>query len=128
MRPLLIAALFAAAGSVEAQDRPISPTEFGRIVEGRTLDWRYPDGSIGTEYYMENRQVLWSVTPGECTAGEWYALGQAVCFVYGDFDDPGCWLIYERDGKLVARDADTPLLELVEKGDAAPLVCGGPGA
>lgn len=125
---LLPTGLAAQTAPVIDGQRIVTPDEFDAITEGRTIGWRYPNGQVGVEYYMPDRQVLWQVTPDECTAGEWYAQGDAVCFVYGPDDIPGCWFIYERDGKLRVRDTEAPMIELVEKGDAAPLVCGGPGA
>ncbi|KPP93728.1 MAG: hypothetical protein HLUCCA08_06000 [Rhodobacteraceae bacterium HLUCCA08] len=115
------------APTIDGQ-RTVTPDEFDAITEGRTIGWRYPNGAVGVEYYMANRQVLWQVDRDECTAGEWFAQGDAICFVYGPDDVPGCWFVYERDGKLIVNDVDAPMVELVEKGDAAPLVCAGPGA
>lgn len=112
--------------SVAAADTPITADEFEARTENRTIGWRYPMGDVGVEYYLPGRVVLWAATPGECSRGVWFEKDELICFLYDGRTEPGCWHAFDRGGKLVVVEAETALT-VVEKGDAAPLVCDGPG-
>ncbi|MFM7334795.1 MAG: hypothetical protein ACKO2N_14235 [Tabrizicola sp.] len=91
--------LILAVQAAQAQT-PMTPEEFERWATGKTLDYA-TDGQVwGSEAYLPGRRVVDADTGGPCRDGSWYADGDAVCFVYPDFDGTHCWL-YWREGDAV---------------------------
>ncbi len=127
MRILILLLLFALPA--HAQDQPISPQEFERLVTGQTLSYRSSTGAeYGAEEYLENRRVRWSFLDGDCTEGHWYVEGPQICFVYDTIPDPQCWQFYLRGGRLMALYRNDPQgTQLIEtRRRDGPLYCVGP--
>lgn len=126
MRALLL--LLATALPAQAQDIPVSPGEFERMVTGQTLSYSASGGEYGAEEYFDGRRVRWSFLDGKCTEGEWFAEGDQVCFVYEDIPRTQCWKFYLRQGRLMARFENDPMAtELYETSRRdEPLMCLGP--
>ena len=113
-----------------ANDRPITPDEFERIVKGETFSYLGPSGEYGVEEYFDNRRVRWSFLDGECTDGYWYIDGPQVCFIYesNTIQNPQCWSFYLRGDRLMAKyenDASNQTLIETRRRDG-PLYCLGP--
>lgn len=114
--------------AAHAGDRPISPTEFERLVTGKTYSYANGSSVYGAESYFGDRQVRWTFLDGECTDGEWYVSGEQICFVYEDIPTPQCWQFYMRNGRLMARFENDPMATLLFETEQReePLYCKGP--
>lgn len=115
-------------GAVLAAERPLTATEFERIVSGKTFDYANGGVAYGAEEYLDNRRVRWTFLDGECTEGEWYASGEQICFIYESIPNPQCWYFYDRGDQLTARfvgQAETTELFETSRRDE-PLQCLGP--
>lgn len=111
-----------------ADERPVSPAEFERMVTGKTYSYANGSSVYGAESYFDNRRVRWTFLDGECTDGEWYVAGDQICFVYEDIPNPQCWQFYMRDGRLTAKFENDPLSTLLYETEQReePLYCKGP--
>ncbi len=129
MRLLFFIAIAATPAFAE---EPLNGDAFEALVTGKTLTFSTANGPYGTEYYAPNRQVIWSVTGGDCITGEWYEeiaqTGPNICFIYENSTEAQCWQVFDEGGKIRAdfmnRPGTTVLYEAVE---SEPLVCGGVG-
>ncbi|KAA9010225.1 hypothetical protein [Histidinibacterium aquaticum] len=100
MKPILALLCALAAAPLHAET-PLDAESFEALVEGRTLTFEIAGEPYGIERYMEGRRVIWSFLDGQCTQGEWYQQGEAICFVYDRApDDPQCWEIYDEGERL----------------------------
>jgi len=86
-----------------AEDRPVSPEEFERLVLGETMSFIGTSGLYGAEEYFGDRRVRWSFLDGTCTDGRWFNQGNQICFQYDDGGnaEPQCWSFYMKDDALV---------------------------
>lgn len=89
-------------------DQLVGPAEFQAISEGKTLHFTRDGLTFGSEQFYKNRTSTWQYPNGECTSGQWYADGDAVCFVYEHEPFPQCWLMTRRDDTIFARLSHLP--------------------
>jgi hypothetical protein len=122
----LALALLCAASTASAQ--PMTAEDFDRWSTGRTLDY-YVDGIFwGSEQHLPDRQTRDSDGDGHCRAGEWFAEGDAICFLYQDAPGTHCWR-FRRDGttviaEILGSDPAGPLITVIPSD--RPLACSGP--
>jgi hypothetical protein len=101
---------------------PLSAEEFRAFAEGWTLHFELHGAPFGTETFGPGGQTLWRPEGGACTPGLWAAIGQEVCFFYGD--DSACWRLWRDAGGVVARSSPDGDMEVrVRRRDRAPLDC-----
>ena len=126
MRAALLALALATAPALA--EEPLTADAFEAHVTGKTITYRMRDFVFGTEEYLDNRAVRWSIAPGLCQYGIWYPQDDAICFVYEDDPAPHCWTFWMQDGALAARYAgDAPGNELYEvENTTQGLDCPGP--
>jgi hypothetical protein len=126
MRPFALALVLLATPA--APQTPLTAEEFEAHVTGKTITYQQQDSFFGIEEYLEGRKVRWSVAPGECQYGSWYAEGPYICFVYEYDPVPHCWTFFKENGALVAlSDTGIPGFELYETDRSdTPLDCPGP--
>lgn len=122
---LALAALLAAPALAET---PMTAEQFAAHVTGKTITYRQFDYVFGTEEYLPDRKVRWSVSPDLCQYGSWYPQDDDICFVYEYDPVPHCWTFWLKDGTLVALSTDgAPGQELFEAAASdQPLPCPGP--
>ena len=70
---------------------PLSAAEFDAYATGKTLYYAQGGAIWGSEQYLPGHQVLWAFTDEPCEFGQWYADGDAICFVYEGKTDANCW-------------------------------------
>jgi hypothetical protein len=111
-----------------AAETPLDAAAFEAHVTGKTVTYRRQDFIFGIEEYLPDRRVRWSVAPGQCQYGRWYAEDRFICFVYDDSPESHCWTFWKEEGALVAlSDTGLPGEELyeIDRSDR-PLDCPGP--
>lgn len=86
----------------------IGPDEFQAMSEGKTLHFTQDGLTFGSEQFYKNRTSTWQYADGQCTVGQWYANGDALCFVYEHNPIPQCWLMSRRGGDIFARLSHLP--------------------
>lgn len=121
--------VFAACAALPAQaETPLSAEEFEARTTGKTLYYATGGFDYGIEEYLSNRRVRWSYIGDECHEGEWYPLGDLICFEYDGIGDPQCWTFYDTGRGLLARfENGVETTELVEtRQSSEPLLCLGP--
>lgn len=131
-RPPLIALIALLAPPLAAQETdlgvPMNAEEFDAYVTGRTLTYADNGTIYGTEEYRKDHKVIWAFTQAECREGYWYQLGEQICFVYENPNDPQCWLFFKGKTGLQAQfmglGGGTPLSEVQQS--AGPMSCAGP--
>lgn len=128
MRHLLPALCLMGLVQPALADQPLTAEAFEAHVTGMTITYAQHGFPFGVEEYLPDRQVRWSVQPGECLYGSWYPAGDDICFVYEYDPTPACWTFWLRDGVLVALSVDdAPGNELYATDRSAdPLPCPGP--
>ena len=111
-----------------AETRPVSPSEFEKLVTGKTFAYSARGAAYGAESYLGGRRVTWTFNDGQCHEGEWYASGEKICFIYETISSPQCWTYFMNGGKLEAMFASDPTATTVYKTDemGEPLFCPGP--
>lgn len=113
LRPLILGLALAAGPSLA--ETPLTASDFEAHVLGKTISYSDLNGVFGTEEYLADRQVRWSVAPNLCQYGTWYPEGDDICFVYTDDPAPSCWTFWLKDGVLLAKSANNgSVTELVE--------------
>lgn len=127
MRKALAFALALVAVPAVAET-PLTAEEFDAYTTGRTLTYSLGGLAFGIEEYRPNRRVRWSFLDGDCDEGEWYPVGEMICFAYDSYPEPQCWTFYRRNGGLVALFQNDPdATELYEtRNSPEPLQCLGP--
>lgn len=80
----------------------LTAEEFEAHVTGQTVTYSQFGTLFGTEEYLPDRQVRWSVAENLCQYGSWYPQGRDICFVYEDDPTPHCWTFWKEDDRLVA--------------------------
>lgn len=124
----LLSCLALPAMALQADDTPMTATEFDALTTGKTMNYASGGAIFGTEHYMPGRRVLWAFTREECHEGRWYPQGEAICFAYDTLDGPQCWLFFQTGTGVVAQFIGSDGLgdpaEVSES--AAPLSCLGP--
>ena len=85
----------------------MSIDEFERHATGRTFDFYSPQGLVGTERYLPDRQVEWAFDGQKCVFGEYFEWNGLVCFsysYYGEVDNkPQCWRMVRTTDGVVAQ-------------------------
>ena len=104
--------------------------EFQSLSEGRTLYFTQRGSDYGSEQFFEGRRSTWRYADGTCTEGEWFAKGDAICFVYDREPWPQCWIFSRRGGEFYARldglaPGDPSELKLSGT-DKRPIACNAP--
>lgn len=109
-------------------ETPMSAEAFEAHVTGKTITYQQFGTAFGTEEYLGDRKVRWSVSPDLCQYGSWYPQGDDICFVYEYDPVPHCWTFWLRDGALVALSTEALAgQELYEvQSSDQPLPCPGP--
>ena len=127
MRALVLALSLALACPALA-GQPLTAEEFEAHVLGKTVTYSQFGTLFGTEEYLPNRQVRWSVAENLCQYGTWYPQVSDICFVYEDDPRPHCWTFWKEGEGLVALSVEAePGEELYEVSQSdAPLPCPGP--
>lgn len=121
--------IFVCTASAAVAETPMSASEFGAYVDGKTLYYSQNGQPYGAEQYLPNQRVRWSFLDGDCKEGVWYQQGQEICFVYEDFGGPQCWSFYlDGSGKLRGNfESDPEATTLYEaQEDSKPMLCLGP--
>ena len=107
---------------------PLSSDAFDAYTNGKLLYFNEGGEAYGAERYLPGRRVEWSFLDGNCKSGQWYALGQSICFVYEDRPDPQCWEFEATKNGLRATFLGTgetkELYEAEQSSD--PMYCKGP--
>lgn len=121
-------AIFLCIACPAVADTPLSADAFEAETTGRTLSYSAQGAEFGVEEYLPGRRVRWSYLDGQCEDGEWYPIGDMICFVYEDIPEPQCWSFYRESDGLVARFMNDPAAtELYETSRrSTPLQCLGP--
>ena len=124
----LCAALTISCAAPLAAQSKMSAAEFDAYTQGKTLFYGRNGAAYGAEIYHENRRVQWSFLDGECKEGEWFEVGELICFVYEDNPEPQCWSFELGAGGLIARFENNPeTTELYEAQDSdEEMICLGP--
>lgn len=109
-------------------ETPMSAEAFEAHVTGKAITYQQFGTAFGTEEYLADRKVRWSVSPDLCQYGSWYPQGDDICFVYEYDPVPHCWTFWLRDGALVALSTEALAgQELYEvQSSDQPLPCPGP--
>lgn len=129
-RSLVLAAagLLATSFSTFAQEI-VSPSEFQRMSEGKTLYFSRGGRFYGAEQFYTRRRSLWQFADGECDEGEWFARQDFICFVYDQNPTPQCWQFLRLGPDSFAARAEGASEEfdiLLDRVDESPLDCKGP--
>lgn len=125
MRAVFFLALLATPVLAET---PMTAAAFEAHVTGKTITYRQFDTVFGTEEYLPDRKVRWSVSPDLCQYGSWYPQGDDICFVYEYDPTSHCWTFWLRNGGLVALSTDGVAGEELYEAQSSdqPLPCPGP--
>ncbi|MBZ4022703.1 hypothetical protein CKO11_09560 [Rhodobacter sp. TJ_12] len=108
---------------------PLSAEQFDALTLGKTITYSADGAVYGIEEYRPGRRVVWAFSEGNCQEGDWFAMGDQICFDY-HMPEVGlqCWTFHQRGDDLVAwfegDRAGEPLVSLRES--PAPLNCPGP--
>ena len=126
LKPAALFTFLLTSAGVNAQT--LSGNAFEKYTNGKTLYFSESGEAYGAERYLPGRRVEWSFLDGKCKSGEWYADGQAICFVYEDRAEPQCWHFEITPNGLRAtflgEDQSTELYEARESDE--PMYCIGP--
>ncbi len=111
-----------------ATETPMTAEAFDAYVTGKTLTYSQYGQIFGTEEYLADRKVRWSVSETLCQYGSWYPEGDNICFVYEYDPNPHCWTFWlDEDGLKALSVNDVPGAELSEVQQTdTPLTCPGP--
>ena len=126
---LVLAGLACTATAPAVAQDLVSPQEFQRMSEGKTMYFSRGGRFYGAEQFYTRRRSLWQFADGECDHGEWYAEGDYICFVYEQNPGPQCWHFLRRGPNRFAARAEGTSEEfdiLLENVDEKPLDCKGP--
>jgi hypothetical protein len=96
--------------------QPITTAEdFEAEVAGRTLFFDRGDGGeAASETYLNDRRVRWSIAPGDCVEGDWFARDGLICFSYETSPEPQCWSVERGPDGIIARLAGDDPVTLTE--------------
>lgn len=124
----LIAALLASLPLAAVAETPMTAEAFDAYVTGKTLTYSQFGQIFGTEEYLADRKVRWSVAANTCQYGSWYPQGENICFVYEYDPTPHCWTFWQGANGLTALSVEmAPGAELSEVNQTdTPLSCPGP--
>lgn len=121
-------ALLALVASPALAEPLMTAEEFETFATGNTLDFHNESGIFGTEDYLPGRRVRWAATGDVCKLGQWFPVGDAICFTYEGQSDQHCWTIWQKGDHLEARnlldgpDRQPRQITLAK----APVACTGP--
>ena len=103
----------------------ISPAEFERRVEGKTLSFAKDGLPVGVEQYLRGRRVIWAFVDGQCEMGRYFVQDDNICFEYDKFGVSYCWVFFEQEGQMHGHlVGETPEDSLVVVGESdAPINC-----
>ena len=128
---LASAAILSATLALPAQaleGTPMTPEAFEAYVTGQTLTFGVAGQPYGVEQYLPGRRVIWAFVGEECREGDWFPVGDQICFEYDN--EPGrlhCWTFFEGSEGLMARAEGLGGTELVEvQRSPEPMYCPGP--
>lgn len=133
IRILPLAALLAAAPLAALADPgetapAMTADQFDARTRGKTITYTANGVPYGIEEYRPGHKVVWAFDGGECREGDWFQLGEQICFDYHDDTPLQCWTFHDSPAGLIARfEGDrigAPLVSLQES--ATPLNCPGP--
>ena len=128
----LVFAMILAAPLAQAEEEPVSPSEFRKYSEGYTLYFERDGEPFGSERFEPGGKARWRYSDGSCVRGAWRPHGGQVCFLYeaeSNERDVLCWRMLRDEKGLFARllSGENAGLELrVVKRDQKPLLCGDP--
>ena len=103
MRARLLTAALLVAGAPTFSETIVGADEFQQLSEGKTQYFTRDGVEFGAEQFYKNRTSTWQYEDGTCTVGQWYPVGDAICFVYEEQPVPQCWHVVRRDGNIYAR-------------------------
>lgn len=117
-----------AATSMLRAEESLSPGEFEKYVNGKTLTFSQHGMPYGIEQYFSDRSTIWSFSEGSCVRGQWYPQGGLICFIYEGGNTPQCWSFQSGDPGFTARiDGGNPANDLVVTSRTNnPIQCKGP--
>lgn len=125
---LILSLMATTAGAETAMTTPMSLAEFEAFSTGKTLVYAEGGTVIGSEQHLPGNRTLDADLGGPCTEGEWFADGEAICFVYAAYPGTHCWLFWREGGGVMARtagaqtaEADGPIYSVTASD--APLDC-----
>lgn len=122
---VLILCLMAAPAVAETPIAPMTLAEFEAFSTGKTLVYAQGGTVIGSEQHLPGNRTLDADLGGPCTEGEWFADGEAICFVYAAYPGTHCWLFWREGGGVMAQTvgagADGPTYSVTASD--APLDC-----
>lgn len=107
----------------------ITPDEFEKLSTGKTLYFSQDGISYGVEQFFKGRRSKWRYSDGICEDGEWFALGDLICFNYENGLETQCWHFLKTDKGYAARAEGAPKTEVItlEHIDTKPVLCSGEG-
>jgi hypothetical protein len=127
---VLALVFFGHASVAQQADEPkiLNEEAFSSYVTGKTLTYSKHGEFFGTEEYLPNNRVRWSLSEGECQEGRWFAQAEKICFLYQGQNQPQCWSFLAGDTGLIAQFGNTPTSgDIVESfKTTVPLYCHGP--
>jgi hypothetical protein len=106
-----LALIFLGHASVAQQGQEpkiLSEEAFSNYVTGKTLTYSKHGEFFGTEEYLPNNRVRWSLSEGECQEGRWFAQAEKICFLYQGQSTPQCWSFLTGETGLIAQNGDAP--------------------
>ena len=98
-----LAALVLLAAPALAQPVPITPEDYLGRTANRSVEFRYPDGTLlGTERFGPGG-VTWRWPDSPCYHATITVEGPLVCFHTPEFPERNCWQPFAEDGALLMR-------------------------
>lgn len=91
------------AGAETPIPTPMTLAEFEAFSNGKTLIYSEGGTVIGSEQHLPGNRTLDADLDGPCTEGEWFAQGEAICFVYPAYPGKHCWLFWREGGGVMAQ-------------------------
>lgn len=106
----------------------VSPEEFKKLSEGKTLYFTYNGELFGIEQFYKRKRSTWQYSDGECVDGTWHAEEDLICFAYRGEPEVQCWHFLKTEEGYAARaEGADPELDLkLSFVDTTPLDCKGP--
>ena len=101
---------------------------FDAFASGKTLYYSQNGMPFGIERYLPGHKSIWQYADGTCVAGDYYARGDMICFLYEGDTQEQCWRFF-KDGKTYSARAEgaQPQDDLSVMGrDQRPIPCKGP--
>ena len=111
-----------------AAEEVVTPDEFQKLSESKTLYFTYNGELFGIEQFYKRRRSTWQYSDGECVDGTWHPDGDMICFAYKGEPEVQCWhFLKTEDGYAARAEGADPELDLqLSFVDTTPLDCKGP--